>query len=588
MKKTLKVSFLKNCLYAFILVMIVHYTLYVENSKAQDLPKHMTDAEKEIYKNYVPPFSGTDDLNPPVSPVRTMAEWEEFQAIMITWTSYQQILAQMVDFAQDECQVIIVCSDSNSVKTQLTGYGVPLVNLRFIIAPFNSVWSRDYGPWSIYTNQVDSLRLVDWIYNRPRPLDDVIPGIIANYLNLPLHQMTQAPNNLTATGGNFMCDGNGTAFSSKLILNENPGKTEAEIDTMMKKYMGIKRYVFMDELPYDGIHHIDMHMKLLDEETIMVGQYPLGVSDGPAIEANLQYVLNNYLTCYGKPYKVVRIPMPPSAGGQYPPSSSYFTYTNSLIVNKTVLVPIYGFALDTTALRIYRDAMPGYRVVGINCNASIPASGAIHCITKEIGIGDPVFISHSGIRNTSNTTTPYQVKAYIKTKSGVSNAKLYWTTDTASGFQNVSMVAAADTFTASIPAQPLNSKVYYYISASSTSGRTVKKPITAPSGNYRFDVTTATGITETGITPVKFELMQNYPNPFNPSTKIGYSLKSDSYITLKVFDALGREVAVLVNGYRKAGVYNETFDASAMAQGVYFYRLSAGDFTDVKKGVLVK
>ncbi|MCX6163078.1 MAG: agmatine deiminase family protein [Ignavibacteriae bacterium] len=299
-------------------------------------------------------------------------------------------------------------------------------------------------------------------------------------------------------------------------------------------------------------------------------------------------MLNNYLTCYGKPYKVVRIPMPPSAGGQYPPSSSYFTYTNSLIVNKTVLVPIYGFALDTTALRIYRDAMPGYRVVGINCNASIPASGAIHCITKEIGIGDPVFISHSGIRNTSNTTTPYQVKAYIKTKSGVSNAKIYWTTDTTAGFQNLNMTAAVDTFTASIPAQPLNSKVYYYISASSNSGRTVKKPMTAPSGNYRFDVTTATGITETGITPVKFELMQNYPNPFNPSTKIGYSLKSDSYVTLKVFDALGREVTVLVNGYRKAGVYNETFDASDLAQGVYFYRLSAGDFTDVKKGVLVK
>jgi len=576
------------------LILIV-FSFLATGLYAQDLPHRMTEAEKEIYKNYIPPSFNTDDINPPVSPVRTMAEWEEFQSIMITWTSYQQILAQMVDYAQDECQVIIVCSDSNSVKSQLTGYGVPLVNLKFIIAPFNSVWCRDYGPWAIYTNQVDSLRLVDWIYNRPRPLDDVIPSIIANYLNLPLHQMTQAPNNLTATGGNFMCDGNGTAFSSKLILNENPTKTEAEIDTMMRKYMGIKRYVFMDVLPYDGIHHIDMHMKLLDEETIMVGQYPPGVADGPAIEANIQYVLANYQTCYGKPYKVVRIPMPPSSSGQYPPSSSYFTYTNSLIVNKTVLVPIYGLSLDTTALRIYRDAMPGYRVIGINCNASIPSSGAIHCISKEIGVSDPVFISHSGLRNTSNTTSPYQVKAYIKTRSGVSNANLYWTTDTIGGFQNVNMVAAADTFTASIPAQPLNSQIYYYISALSNSGHIGKKPITAPSGNYRFAVTTSIGITETGITPVRFELSQNYPNPFNPSTKIRYALKSDSYISLKVFDALGREIAVLVNGYGKAGVYNETFDASALAQGVYFYRLSVSDpsgrtfeFTDVKKMILIK
>ncbi len=82
--------------------------------------------------------------------------------------------------------------------------------------------------------------------------------------------------------------------------------------------------------------------------------------------------------------------MPPSSTGQYPPNSSYFTYTNSLIVNKTVIVPIYGFSQDTTALRIYRDAMPGYRVVGINCAGMISASGAVHCITKEIGVLEPV------------------------------------------------------------------------------------------------------------------------------------------------------------------------------------------------------
>ena len=128
-------------------ILIVFFIIFLSSSVySQDLPNYMTDAEKEIYKNYVPPVFMTDDINPPSSPVRTMAEFEEFQAIIITWTTYQQILSQIVRYAQDECRVIIVCSDSNSVKSQLTGYGVPLVNLSFIIAPFNTVWCRDYGP----------------------------------------------------------------------------------------------------------------------------------------------------------------------------------------------------------------------------------------------------------------------------------------------------------------------------------------------------------------------------------------------------------------------------------------------------------
>ena len=235
---------------------------------AQELPNYLTDREKEILKTYQPPKSNYGFVTPPAKPVRTMAEWEQLDGIMITWTSYTSILRQIVDYAQEEGLVYIVCSDSNTVKNFLTSGGVPLTNLKFLIASFNSVWSRDYGPWCVYSDIVDSLYIVDWIYNRPRPLDDLIPSVFASYRNIPLYQMTASPYNLTATGGNFMTDGHGTGFSSKLILNENSSKTEAEIDTMMKKFMGINRYVKMDNLPYDGIHHIDMHMKLLDEETL--------------------------------------------------------------------------------------------------------------------------------------------------------------------------------------------------------------------------------------------------------------------------------------------------------------------------------
>ncbi len=79
--------------------------------------------------------------------------------------------------------------------------------------------------------------------------------------------------------------------------------------------MGVHTLIKMPTLPYDGIHHIDMHMKLLDESTIMVSEYPEGVADGPQINANMDYVLSNYTTRWGTPFDIVRIPSPPQLGG---------------------------------------------------------------------------------------------------------------------------------------------------------------------------------------------------------------------------------------------------------------------------------
>ncbi len=470
-----------------ILLPLILASFLISNLSAQDLPKQMTEEEKILWQTYSPPFS-PEFSTPPPSPVRTMAEWEELQGIIITWASQTAILREIVRAAQTECLVYIVCSDSNTVKTYLTGGGVPLSNLRFLLFPYNSVWVRDYGPWTVYFENTDSMAIVDWVYNRPRPSDDNIPVLFANNINVPIYQTTVEPNRLVHTGGNFMVDGLGTGFSSKLILNENSGKTEAQIDAIMNSFMGINRYIKMDNLPYDQIHHIDMHMKLLDEETLLVGQYPPGVADGPQIEANLQYVLNNFLTPYGKPYRVVRIPMPPH-NGQYPPSGNYRTYTNSIIINKTVIVPTYELQYDSTALRIYREAMPGYNIVGINCNSIITSLGAIHCIVKEVGAFNPLFISHSRIRDTLYTYSPVEIKALVQSQNGVSQASLYWTTDTTQGFIQEPMTnLSGDTLIGYIPSQLDASDIYYYISATSGTGKSLTKPMTAPSGYYKFYV----------------------------------------------------------------------------------------------------
>ena len=88
--------------------------------------------------------------------------------------------------------------------------------------------------------------------------------------------------------------------------------------------------------------------------------------------------------------------------------------------------------------------------------------------------------------------------------------------------------------------------------------------------------------------PATFFLSQNYPNPFNPSTIISYELPRVSNVTLRIFNALGQEVALLVNGQKEAGNYQTTWNASNIPSGVYFYRLQAGGYVETKKMVLLR
>jgi hypothetical protein len=89
--------------------------------------------------------------------------------------------------------------------------------------------------------------------------------------------------------------------------------------------------------------------------------------------------------------------------------------------------------------------------------------------------------------------------------------------------------------------------------------------------------------------PEGFRLDQNYPNPFNPNTVLRYQVSEASFVTLKVYDLLGREVAVLVNDLRQPGVYESVFDARALASGTYLSKLTAsGGQVAIRKMVLVK
>lgn len=100
--------------------------------------------------------------------------------------------------------------------------------------------------------------------------------------------------------------------------------------------------------------------------------------------------------------------------------------------------------------------------------------------------------------------------------------------------------------------------------------------------------TVLTGIGNDPAVIADYSLKQNYPNPFNPNTIINFAIPTNKFVTLKVFDKLGREIRTLVSEFKNAGTYSVNFLADDLASGIYFYKIQAGNFTETKKMILVK
>jgi hypothetical protein len=128
------------------------------------------------------------------------------------------------------------------------------------------------------------------------------------------------------------------------------------------------------------------------------------------------------------------------------------------------------------------------------------------------------------------------------------------------------------------------SKVYTYVDKNVSGTMYYKLKQIDFDGTYKYSKT----VVASSSKPVEFSLSQNYPNPFNPTTTISYSIPTDNFVSLKVYNVLGNEVATLVNGQITSGAHNINFNASNLASGVYYYTIKTGNFTSTKKLMLLK
>jgi agmatine/peptidylarginine deiminase len=421
-------------------------------------------------------FTPTD---PPAAPVVNLAEFNHAQGVLVRYP-FGIPISLIKEMAKSARVTTIVASSAQqtTVLNQYTSNGVNTANCDFLIAPSNSYWTRDYGPWFILDSSY-TVAVSDFPYNRPsRPQDDDIPVKVAQFMNVPLYGM-----NVIHTGGNYMCDGMGNASSTDLVVVENPTQTVADINQKMKDFLGIDNYFIRPDPNGTYIDHIDCWSKFLDVDKILVRQVPSTHPQYSLIEAAAAF-WQNTTSGYGVNYQVFRVNTPNDE-----------PFTNSYILDKKVFVPITGSTtLDNQALQVYETAMPGYEIVGMYENPTTPweSTDALHCRTHEMADKGMLFVKHMPILTQKPADEDYLITALIVPVSGsaiVSDSTLIYYKVNNGSYQELPLVLTGEkTYTGIIPRQSQGSTVSYYLKAKDQSGRVMFHPYIGVADPHVFTV----------------------------------------------------------------------------------------------------
>ncbi|MDP2866656.1 MAG: agmatine deiminase family protein [Elusimicrobiota bacterium] len=324
------------------------------------------DASREKADGKPPVFGATRRGVTP-SDFRMPAEYEPVSAVAIGWAAYTPMLngiARAVT-GPGKAQLWAVGGPS-SIS------GVPATSYSRISAPLDTVWMRDYGPFGVSGGKPG---IVDSIYRhyQYRRNDDAVPGVLGKAKNIGVYGMP-----IIMDGGNLLVDSKGTLFMTKRTYLWNSNMSEDQVNTHLKNYLKVKKIVTFDYAGYpgepaDGTGHIDMYVKLLDDNTVLLAV----TEDEPfkaACDKAMAWFKSNKAP-NGQPYKILTV--------KAWATDAWYTYTNSLVVNNVAIIPSYsGSTEEANAKAAYESA--GYTVVPVLSDDSIVAGGSIHCVTQTI------------------------------------------------------------------------------------------------------------------------------------------------------------------------------------------------------------
>lgn len=418
---------------------------------------------------FLPVHSGENQVPtpsvPPLKYTRTPAEWEQSGEVLLRWDSYLE--SYYVDMTREIAEIttakIVTGSQSSAddIESTLQSNGVNMSNVSFFIVNTDAKWMRDYGPISVMDETNGTQEFVNMMYDRyDRWEDDAFPWRYSLRNGIKWYNMSDGTDWFRLEGGNFMIDGAGIFYTTDRCYEQNDPSyggdlTEAEVEQWATDYFKLERFRNVTRTSNDGTGHIDMEIKLLNETTVLIAEVPPSDVDYDILEYNVRF-FENHTARNGQPYNVVRIPLEKSGG-------TYYAYTNSLIVNRKVLVPVYGLSTDSQALSIYEDAMPGYEIVGIDASDIIDQAGAIHCTTMQVAANN----SAPEIRVTGNDSLasgPVKIRADIYDEGTLNFTHLYYNSSEDETLYRVDMIdIGGGTYEATLPSYPDGAVINYFI-----------------------------------------------------------------------------------------------------------------------------
>jgi len=441
--------------------------------KRHTLTHHMSQEEKALFHTVGKDAMATD---PPPGEIRNIAEFDQMEGVLVGYPGNFGIPYSLIA-AMSQITVVVTIVENNNqlnfVTNQYQSNGVNMDNAEFIVTALDSYWTRDYGPWYVaYGN--DQIGIIDFTYNRPnRPNDNAVPAQVANYLGIEWFGMT-----LITAGGNYMTNGEGISSATELTWEENPTLTPAEIDQMLLDYCGIDNYMVVPDPNNTYIDHIDCWGKFIDVDKILIREVPSTHPQYDEIEATADFYANQ-VSSWGDNFEVYRV---------WTPNNE--PYTNSLILNDHVYVPITGGQYDDEAIAAYEAAMPGYTVLGFT--GSWESTDALHCRTKGIADRNTLYIKHSPLLGDQPVQIEYDLEAEITAYSDEavldSTVKVVWWINDVQQDDIVMTHDGGKMYSVTFPAPQEGSKISYYLTATDDGGNTANHPYIGAPDPHEFFV----------------------------------------------------------------------------------------------------
>ena len=276
----------------------------------------------------------------------------------------------------------------NFVQAHLENAGVDLNQVHYHFFPTNDAWCRDHGPAFVINPAAEHKKaVVKWKYNAwgdkypPYDLDNQIPVLIANELNLPCFQP-----GIVMEGGSVEFNGRGTLLTSTACLlnkNRKPHLHQGQIEQYLFDFYGVNHILWVGDgiIGDDTDGHIDDITRFVNEDTVVTVVEENRQDENYAILQENLDLLHKMRLENGKQLNVVELPMPSPVfwEGQRLPAS----YANFYIANESVIVPIFNDSKDQKALDILAECFPGRKVVGIDSADIIWGLGSFHCLSQQ-------------------------------------------------------------------------------------------------------------------------------------------------------------------------------------------------------------